>query len=388
MALYKFKLPKFSELSDDQKVAVNTPESIALTGGPGTGKSVVSVWRHIYNLTDLEKKSLLLTYTKTLQQALNLITDSAIKDKEKELGRKLNISPNVKRTQKTEYNISDLDVFDEIIIDEAQDNPCSFYELLKDHADSICYGADNTQILYPDRACNNECFQNKHSDLTYNIDSIKKVKESCLFDIFSNNEPVALFRNYRNTYEVMCFVRSLFPERNVISFAALQELKGPGEFERRGPKPVYHITERNSYNEEINRYEYSNQQQDSFIKDIIEEYHADGHNIVILVPFQNEVDYFFQKVESFDFTCSMFSANMEVIDDIQNIHITTLKSAKGLEFDTVIIPNFQKIKENLTRFNIEENDYYVAVTRAKRNLYLIASSTISHLDSNTFTKEG
>ena len=49
MALYQFKLPKFSDLTDSQKIAVNTVDPIALTGSPGTGKSVVSVWRHLYN---------------------------------------------------------------------------------------------------------------------------------------------------------------------------------------------------------------------------------------------------------------------------------------------------------------------------------------------------
>ena len=384
MALYQFKLPKYSELSDDQKVAVNAVKPIAITGGPGTGKSVVSVWRHIYNLIDQNKKSLLLTYTKTLQQALKLITNSAIVEQEKKIGRKLNVLPNVKRTQKTEYNIDTLEDFDEIIIDEAQDNPCNFYNELKAHSKSICYGADNTQLLYPERACNVDCFNSTFPEQEFDSKSIKLIKENCLIKILPENEQVPLFRNYRNTYEIINFVRSLFPQRNVISYAALQELMGPGEFSRRGPKPVYYLTGKNAFNEETNKFDFSNSKQDSIIKEILKEYHSDGHNIVLLVTFQKEVEPFYQLVKSLGFECSKFNAEMVDLVDIKNIHVTTFKSVKGLEFDTVIIPNFQKISRSLSQFNVEENDYYVAVTRAKRNLFLIACSKIFHLDKNTY----
>lgn len=65
----------------------------------------------------------------------------------------------------------------------------------------------------------------------------------------------------------------------------------------------------------------------------------------------------------------------------KNIHITTFKSAKGLEFDTVIIPNFHRINEILGRFNTEWQDFYVAVTRAKSNLYLISNYNMPQLST-------
>ena len=61
---YYFKLPTYDDLKAKQKVAVLDEGAIALSGGPGTGKSVVSVWRHINNYQRERSKSILLTYTK------------------------------------------------------------------------------------------------------------------------------------------------------------------------------------------------------------------------------------------------------------------------------------------------------------------------------------
>lgn len=77
---------------------------------------------------------------------------------------------------------------------------------------------------------------------------------------------------------------------------------------------------------------------------------------------------------------------------LENIHITTFKSSKGLEFDTVIIPNFETALSNVTKSRITSNDYYVAITRAKRNLYLISSYIPAFLERSeqqklTYDKE-
>jgi superfamily I DNA/RNA helicase len=72
--------------------------------------------------------------------------------------------------------------------------------------------------------------------------------------------------------------------------------------------------------------------------------------------------------------------------DIKNVHITTFKSAKGLEFDTVIIPNFHKYQEvdNLPEcLHLKWQDYYVAITRARSNLYLISNYDMPQLNSVT-----
>ena len=76
---------------------------------------------------------------------------------------------------------------------------------------------------------------------------------------------------------------------------------------------------------------------------------------------------------------------MANFETLENVHITTFKSAKGVEFDTVIIPNFDSYKWFMANTNnIGMNDYYVALTRAKINLFLINKFD---LDVNTNTYE-
>ena len=61
---------------------------------------------------------------------------------------------------------------------------------------------------------------------------------------------------------------------------------------------------------------------------------------------------------------------------LKKVHICSFKSAKGLEFDTVIIPKFEFIndaKEN------ELREYYVAMTRAKTNLILLTELEIKEI---------
>ena len=365
MGLYEFRLPKYSQLTDSQKIAVNEVNPIALSGAPGTGKSVVSVWRHLYN-TKNGKKSLLLTYTKTLSKSLELVCRSEGNNK---------AAANVSRTQLFQYNNKGV-FYDEIIVDEAQDMPCDFYHQINSRAQTISYGADGSQILYPDKACNIECFKTKFSSKRYSTKSVEEVKERCLQNIFEENEPAPLDRNYRNTYEIMSFVKSLFPER-AIPISLINDLKNDSD--KRGPKPVYHIinTLRGDYTEN----------QNSYINKILEEYHSDGHNIALLVPFQNNVDDYFKVVKDLGYECSSYKSDYEDIDDIKNIHVTTFKSAKGLEFDTVIIPDFEKIRADLKKYNITENDYYVAVTKERKNLYLVTTSTMINFDSNLVIME-
>ena len=64
---YYFNLPLITALTTAQQAALNETEQIALSGGPGTGKSVVSMWRHISNYRQ-GNRSLLLTYTTTLKR--------------------------------------------------------------------------------------------------------------------------------------------------------------------------------------------------------------------------------------------------------------------------------------------------------------------------------
>jgi len=63
---YFFQLPQIIQLTEDQQTALYDSNPIAVSGGAGTGKTVVSLWRHIQNIETLNKFSVLMTFTKTL----------------------------------------------------------------------------------------------------------------------------------------------------------------------------------------------------------------------------------------------------------------------------------------------------------------------------------
>ena len=68
---YYFNLPIITDLTIPQQAVLNELNAIAVFGGPGTGKSVVALWRHIQNYDLERRKSLLLTYTKSLETYLS-----------------------------------------------------------------------------------------------------------------------------------------------------------------------------------------------------------------------------------------------------------------------------------------------------------------------------
>lgn len=334
MADYYFNLPPITQLTIDQQAALNETNAIALSGGPGTGKSVVSLWRHISN-HQRGKKSQLLTYTTTLAKYLEM----CCKNQNAIASNNVNSS--------LSWMTSPIP-FQEIIVDEAQDLPQSYYERLKNYSPIISYGADDSQILYPENSC------------TQNI----------LRSIFPSNKNYSLSRNFRSTQRIMQFAKFAF-SKAYIPVSTIQGLAN-----NQGDLPVMLISGGS-------KFEVSNEKQNKALHDIITSFKADTHNIAILVPWKKHVDYFYEQV-AMKHSCTKYHEGMNGCKEISNLHITTFKSAKGLEFDTVIIPNFDRMLENTpSQYHLEWQDFYVAVTRARSNLYLITNNDISFLNSVT-----
>ncbi|MDI9311585.1 MAG: DUF2075 domain-containing protein [Limnohabitans sp.] len=341
---YFFKLPPITDLTIDQQSALNDPNPIAISGGPGTGKSVVSLWRHIRNYDLGNNLSLLLTYTKTLQ---NYLSSSASSENQ-------NAGRAVDRTYRWTYGNSNRQNYSEIIIDEAQDVESDRYNIIKRHSNSISYGADDQQIVYANKA----------------------TTQNQLAQLFPKNNSYVLTENFRNSYEIMLFIKGLFPKK-LISHDTIQDLLSKN---RQGNKPIVLIT-----NHDPNK-------QTKAVLDIINQFKSDTHNIAILLPLANNVNTYYNIIQNASITCSKFTNEDDGLAVIENVHITTFKSSKGTEFDTVIIPDFHNMEKNIAQLNvITENDYYVTLTRARRNLYLICSNQVSFLQNsaqqNTFTTE-
>lgn len=333
---YNFSLPRFSKLTDNQKLALEESGAIALSGGPGSGKTVVSLWRHIRNYEIGGISSLLLTYTKTLEFYLK---HTAAKKNQK-------ASTNISRTKKWTFSACKSH-FDEIIIDEAQDVSIDLYNTINNFADEVSYGADDAQGVYKDGCSKND-----------------------LESLFENNEEYELAQNFRNSKEILQFTKAVFPDlsipHNVLASSS-----------ETGIKPFVQV---------LGRYNF----EDSAIKNIIEiteEYPEATHNIGILVPSAKQVD-LYQSLLHEKVDCSKYHSKMPDFESLERIHITTFKSAKGLEFDSVIIPSFDSynwfIEKTEGRFT--ESDYYVALTRAKRNLFLLCKFAINIALNTTYNK--
>jgi len=334
---YYFNLPIITALTIPQQVVLNEVRAVSIFGGPGTGKSVVSIWRHLQNYDLERRKSLLLTYTKSLETYFSLALKSP--NLNVKATTKTNASNAINRTLWwISHELSTQ--FDEIIVDEAQDIILGKYELIKQYTKMISYGIDPDQSMY--------LSQEELRELVKGLPIL-----------FSTNIKIPrLNENFRNTYEITQFVRSLFPNR----------IFPDGQVN--GQKPILVCTN-------------SNQNvQNQVIFDIINQFQSDTHNIAILLPLANPayhrqkvVKDYYDIVKNEGFNCSFYENENGELLKIENIHITTFKSAKGLEFDTVIIPDFQYFKEDLERLKVvNESDYYVTFTRAKRNLILIDNS--------------
>lgn len=337
---YYFNLPPFNELNPTQNTAVIDNNAIALSGGPGTGKSVVSIYRHILNHTrETPINSQLITFTTSLAYYLA----GCCRNQNLNASNKVDSSLNW-RTHKAGERA-------EIIHDEAQDLDLPFNRSLINYSNKISYGADDQQLIRGNSRNNNG---------TYNLNYCSPEPE--LRRVFPNNSLHTLARNYRNSRRILQFAKRLLTQA-VIPHEIIESCRTQGEYPRL-------IVKR------------SNQQADQAILQIVNQFRTNETiNIAILVPLENPnhyagdnatANYYYNLLKNNNIDCSVYTQRMRGSLDIKNIHVTTFKSAKGLEFDVVILPEFHLLNE--TRLTIVDwRDYYVGITRTKSNLFMISS---------------
>lgn len=190
--------------------------------------------------------------------------------------------------------------------------------------------------------------------------------------MFPTNEEYTMYKNFRNSREILEFTRSVFPHI-LIPQESLNQAK------QTGLKPIMKITGWDA-DEELES-----------IMSIINDFEGDTHNIGILAPSQNDVTKYFNLVKSklaANIECTKYEGEMEEFNGLSGIHITTFKSSKGTEFDTVIIPNFDRFDWLIANTTtITERDYYVAFTRTKTNLFLICKKNPKKGNIGTFETE-
>lgn len=353
MADYYFNFPPITSLTLPQRAALNEPEPIALSGGPGTGKSFVSLWRHI-SKHNQNINTELLTFTTSL--AYYLKANSATQNQ--------SAAECVDSTQNWYYNNAQNRA--EIIVDEAQDMPLDFYQninKLQRFSRRISYGADDKQVLKSGAIRPDGSF-----------DILRCSPERELQRVYENRRFI-LDRNFRNTKTLLTFAKTVFSEAHIPS----SEIESCREI---GDKPRLFITNRNL------------QIQIETIIDIIRQFNADEYNIGLLTPLARSpfangrgdeitAKYYYDQLRDM-FDCSYYDhelhGNNGGLRAMKNIHITPFKSAKGLEFDAVIIPCFDAYYQQWKV--IEWRDFFVGVTRAKSRLFLFSDNDITDNNLN------
>lgn len=341
---YYFNFPLITDLTPDQQRAVDETNPLALSGGPGTGKSVVSLWRHIRNHVTGVRNSLLLTYTKTLEHYLKASASTQSENAGESISR-------------FDRNPREFVGYHEIIIDEGQDITQSTFERFFNYSSHISYGADERQSLYISQ-----------EELNKLLNWFKTDQR------FQSNVPITLHRNFRNSKEILLFTRSVFPNymisQNTINGATTTNLK-----------PILKLNIGWNVEEQVNA-----------IIDVVNDFQSDTHNIAVLVPTVAMVNNYYQQVRNKldnSIAVTRYQNGLRNFEGLSGVHVTTFKSSKGTEFDTVIIPEFDRFSRFLqSDLVVKENDYYVAFTRTKTNLFLICRSGFPNIgDANTVTIE-
>ncbi len=355
MGKFQFWLPTNANLTRMQRQAIDSEEPIFLCGVPGTGKTVVSIKR-LQNTADNGKKGIIFTYGKLLRKTIEEKLENNSKMPVENIHNWMWESQGNGKRRYFEVMIKDENInstiellkskgkiYDEILVDEGQDLSLNTYKILKELTLGLSISADNAQQI------------NNRNEAT---------NEEKIIELFPSLRKFELDVVFRSAYEIYRFAIQFVPNsKRANDSILLERLKRNNSG---ADKPFVWLE--NDLNSVYNS-----------IKDIIDENPTD--NIGILFEKILHVDEAEKKISQ-DYDVSIYH-NQEVIpSQLNNIIITTFKSAKGVEFDIVIIPYFSD-----GAMNIPE-EYYVGATRAKNQVHFLAIKNIpkimAHFDSNTY----
>jgi DNA helicase IV len=365
--LFRFDLPDRDEIRNSpngrKMLGLIEDDSDAfgnmITGCPGSGKTTVSIYRFIY-LFSKGNTAYLLTFQKMLRHAIKNLILTKFDGNEAEYVNTFYrwLCDNThyfdfENATKSDQEVTDdlIESFkninvEEVIIDEAQDLPKQVFRTIPNLFKRIMIGADNAQQIHSSGAREEEI-----------LDSLDNLGKGII-------KKVELQYNYRNSFEIYNFARHfvLF-DKKANDTNLLERLK-----RKRAELPVIYLVD--SDDVKLDR-----------LRRLLK--NTKG-NIAVLLAGRLQVNDYYKKIKSFDIDCSWYHSDLrDVPEELQRILITTYKSAKGLEFDAVILPytDFQDDP-------IKRREYYVACTRAKRNLFIICYKKIddlfSEFDANSF----
>ena len=343
---FKFSLPPITSLYPDQQLAYNPRQPILVTGGPGSGKTVVTIFRFLRPVRE-NKDILLFTFNRTLIYSIR----GTLRDRAEELFGNFDenqidtivenklatffqwhsdnigfFNPQVNEDV-CGYNFQTFITnnrrnikFAELFFDEGQDLPPSIYANAFKLAHSVSVGADKAQN-----------YQGH-----YPPDAVEDVINTKL-NAQTPTTWAYLGGNFRNTKEIFDLAKKFVPNDLVVKGKDTSRL-------RNGNTPEIEIG-------------FNSTKQFEYIKQIIER--NPNSNIGILVHFgDSQVRVIKEYLESHDYSCqenapseksfSYYYNGMNRQDEavlmkkLRTPFITTFDSCKGLEFDIVILPFFEK----------------------------------------------
>ncbi len=341
MAKFQFFIP--TELTRIQQRAVDYNGAVFVSGVAGTGKTVVSIKR-----LQASPNGILFTYGKLLKKTIieklndpKMQVDNmhnwAFNKIQKNINERLYLEDffnDANSTNTIELIKSMVGTYDEILVDEGQDLSIQTYKILKELTQKLSVSADNAQQI-----------NNKEEATT----------EEEILQVLPNLRRFELDEIFRCTYEIYNFSRQFVPyNERANNENMLEKLKRKNSG---GDKPFVYIEPNlNSMYETI--------------MDILDDNIID--NIGVLFGKIMPLGQFAEKFQD-DYDLSFYHNKVEIPTELNNIIFTTFKSAKGIEFDVVIIPYFDSDKD----INLEE--FYVGSTRAKSQVHILSIGKIPQI---------